>query len=98
MQAKKVQAKKNGGPSNGNAKLVKNKNLSGKKLIKKTETQLAKDIKSIEKKLAKAREEYYDLLDLKTAYKALERLEKNGYQTVPAKEVFAKCGIDWKYD
>ncbi len=94
MQAKKV----NGSVNNGDAKLVKNKKLPSKKVTKQTETQLAKDIKSIEKKLAKAREEYYDLLDLKTAYKALERLEKNGYQTVPAKEVFAKCGIDWKYD
>ena len=57
-----------------------------------------KNIKSIDAKIAKAKAKYYDLLDLKAACKALERLEKNGYKTVPAKEVFAKWGIEWNHD
>jgi len=100
MQAKKVGGGSAAAAKGGARSVKKTSKKAPKKAISKAQTdaKLSKDIKTIEKKLAKAREEYYDLLDLHAGYKALERLEKNGYKTVPAKEVFAKWGIEWNYD
>lgn len=62
------------------------------KKIKKAQidTKLRKELKAIDKRIAKAKAKYYDLLDLKIACKAIARLEKNGYKNLTTLEDFIK--------
>jgi hypothetical protein len=69
------------------------------KKIKKAQidTKLRKELKAIDKRIAKAKAKYYDLqakyydlLDLRIACKAIARLEKNGYKNLTTLEDFIK--------